>query len=169
MLPLFFTLVLSTLVISIMITDMKEFIIPNILVLALLILYPVMFLSLPVMHDWKMSVVIGGGVFAIGFLLYCLKLTGGGDVKLLAVLALYTGKETIVDLLINMAIFGGLLCLSIIVLRPLVSYVMTKKGRTESEIPRILRVGERYVPYGVAIGCAFLVLLWSGRITGISI
>ena len=167
MLPLVLTVFLTCMVLTAMITDITRFIIPNLLVVMILLTYPSLLFIAPVMPDWQISLLIALGTFFIGFGMFALKLMGGGDVKLLAVLALYLGKESFFDFLFWTAIFGGILSVVLVTVRPIVTYLVTKAGKPPNFVPRILIVGEP-APYGVAIGMSFLILLWSGRVTGIS-
>lgn len=168
MLPLVLTVFLTCMVLTAMITDITRFLIPNLLVVMILLTYPSLLLISPVMPDWRISLLIALATFCVGFSMFALRIMGGGDVKLIAVLALFLGQESFMAFLVWTALFGGAMSLILILIRPVIAYAVTKSGRPPNSIPRILVVGEG-VPYGVAIGTAFLILLWSGRVTGIAI
>ncbi len=74
---------LTCLMITVMLTDITRFTIPNWIVAIILLLYPVMLYFSPVVVDWKMALVIMAGVFSAGFVLFVLHVMGGGDIKLL--------------------------------------------------------------------------------------
>ena len=78
--------------------DMKELRIPNKLLLLLLLLYPLMLSN----RSWVDSMIggfMGGGVFLLAALLWPGKV-GLGDVKMMAIIGLYMGKETIMECII---------------------------------------------------------------------
>ena len=96
-----------------------------------------------------------------------MRFIGGGDIKLLTALVLYTGKPVTFDFLVYVTILGGIGTLLLLVLRSMLSYIILRLGHSQESLPRVLRTGERYVPYGVAIAIAFLGLLWSGKLPGL--
>lgn len=155
---LFLQGILSCLMLVVVYLDLTRFRIPNALVAALLLLYPVMLFFVPVPPPWIPAVIIGIAAFVVGFLIFVTKLMGGGDIKLLSVCALWTGPSMIGSFLIYTALFGGVLSIVLWLLRPLCARA--------ANLPRVLRVGEK-VPYGIAIAAAFLFLLWKGRIPGL--
>ncbi len=159
---------ITCMVITAIITDITSYIIPNLLVLIIFLTYPIIVLTAPVMPDWEMGLLIGGATFFVGFLLFAIKAMGGGDVKFLSVIALFTGKTVFLEFIIYVALIGGLLSLALLSARPIAAYALAKWGRHASPLPRILSSGEP-IPYGVAIGVAFLILLWDGRISGIAL
>jgi prepilin peptidase CpaA len=82
---------------------------------------------------------LGAAVFAFFALSFRLGMMGGGDVKLLAALALWLPVETLVPMLMVMALIGGVVTVAVIV------------GR------RLRRIGpDSEVPYGLAITLAGL-------------
>lgn len=160
---------LTVFLIGIFVYDLTRYIIPNWMTAVVLALYPVMWLTTPVMPEgfniW-MSLAIFAAMFAVGAGLFALKWMGGGDVKLLAVLGLWAGAQAAVPFLIYTALLGGLLALSLVPLRGLVGrYMPVEKAKW---IPRVLRDKEP-LPYGLAITAAFLVLLWMGKIPGLPV
>ena len=145
---------------AVMVLDITRYVIPNLLNLAILLLYVIAayFLGLP--YEWAflaagIALIVGLGMFSLG-------LMGGGDIKLLVVLMLWTGWSSVsFQFLIYTAVLGGLLAVVVLLLRAIAPQVMNA-GR----LPRILRHKEP-VPYGVAIAGAFLFLLWNGAIMGL--
>lgn len=154
-LPVLFLAALSLAMLAVIYHDVREFIIPNTLVItiAMLSLPGAYFLGL----DWQNSLITGAIVLALGMGLFALKVMGGGDIKLLAALALWTGwSQTSIQFLVYMAVIGGLFALAILLVRRFAFFLPVN-------LPRILRAGEP-IPYGVAIALAFTYVLWKGMI-----
>jgi len=159
--PLFFAVALSALMLAVIVYDVREYIIPNSCNMAILLLFlpAVLFLKLDVTSSLMaagMMLVVGLGIFALG-------LMGGGDIKLLIVLGLWTGfGEKLAYFLILTALFGGVLSLLALLARAVVGgfWLKFSPGKT---LPRILTRGQP-VPYGVAIAGAFLLMLWRGAV-----
>ena len=93
-------------------------------------------------------------VLCVGFALFCFNLIGGGDAKFLAAIALWFGFGDILSLLMVTALFGGPLCLLLVILRkhPLPGWF------AEQEWAKRLHSKDTGAPYGVAIAAATLVL-----------
>jgi prepilin peptidase CpaA len=139
--------------------DVTRFIIPNWLVGSLLIAYPLAVILSPVAVDWKMALVGMLGVFALGYVIFALRVMGGGDVKLIIVLSLWVGLEKLAVFGINFAIIGGVFTLFLLLVRKIIP-VVAGSGK---KLPRIIRNKEP-VPYGVAIAGAFLLMLAVGDV-----
>jgi prepilin peptidase CpaA len=159
--------ILTCLTLTVILTDTARFMIPNWLVALLLLLYPVLLFLAPQLPDWKMALLIGGVTFGIGFLLFNFNLMGGGDVKLLAVLAVFAGKEGIAPFIMGVGLLGGVLALGLLLLRPIATFAFSKL-KNPPPIPRVLTIGEP-VPYGVAIAIAFLLIVWQGEVPGLKL
>lgn len=157
--------ILTSLMIAVILSDTSRYIIPNWLVLALVVLYPVAVWLAPVKPDWMIACAICFGTFVVGLLLIA-RYMGGGDVKLLTAVALYGGKEGFVDLIVYTALLGGVGTLLLLLLRALTPFVWLKLGLSGASIPRVLTPKEP-VPYGVAIAGAFLIMLWGGKLPGL--
>lgn len=72
-------------------TDFRFYKIPNKIVLSILILYPAYVVSSPVAVPWDTSLMVAGIVFLAGLLLFRFGAMGGGDVKLLVAVMLWSG------------------------------------------------------------------------------
>lgn len=149
--------------------DLIRYIIPNWTVAILLALWPVMLFAAPSFPEgfvfWH-SLLVFAGVFALGVVLFALRVTGGGDVKLLAVLSLWTGTYATVELIVFMALLGGGLAVGCLMMRPVAAkFIPAEKA---ASVPRILRYKEP-VPYGIAITLAFGYLLWTGQVPGLPV
>lgn len=139
--------------------DVREFRIPNECSLLLLALYP--------LHVWLsaetvslgLSVVTAALVFALAYLIHRIGRFGGGDVKLLSVLALWAGPAWIADLLVVTSLAGGAMAVIYMTrYRMTLAYAFELVGDTRA---RDTILAEQ-LPYGVAIaagGVAVLVRL----------
>lgn len=100
-----------------------------------------------VMGPPLMHVIVAAAVLAITFILFTLKVFGGGDSKLLAAFGLWAGGNGIVTMLFYMALFGALLGAAAL-------FIMKKKPFTAPKedgwIARV-QAGENKVPYGIPI------------------
>lgn len=132
---------LACLLVVAAVTDLRSRIISNPLNLAIALMAPLFWWShgLSLWPDVAIQIALGAGVFALFAVLFALGMMGGGDVKLLAALALWFPWQPLLLLLVLMAMLGGLVTLVTIVHHRL-------KQRT----------GPPEVPYGVAIVLAAL-------------
>jgi prepilin peptidase CpaA len=96
------------------------------------------------------------GVLLLGILAWRCGVMGGGDVKLLAACTLLAGPATAPDLLLAVALAGGVLALVYLGLRPLLAPPAARRPASllaralRAEAWRIRRGGP--LPYAVAIG-----------------
>ena len=156
---------LTCLMITVMITDITRFIIPNLLVLSIILLYPVLLYFASTMPDWKTALLVGFASFVVGFGIFALNLMGGGDIKLFTVASIFVGKDNFFEFIFLVSLLGGGLALFLVIIRPIVPFIASKIKKLE-QIPRVLTVGQP-APYGVAIALAFIYMLWSGKIPGV--
>lgn len=130
--------------------------IPNWLVLTLLLGYvvlaPLAGLSL---YQMALGLASAAVVFCLGLGAFACGWMGGGDVKLMAVAALWLGLPYLPAFLLWTAILGGLLTLALLLYRslPLSDAFVSRMGWA---VP--LRADENRVPYGVAIALAALLV-----------
>lgn len=131
--------VLAGLLVAAAVTDIRSRIISNRLNIAIACLAPLYWLAsgLPAWPDMALQVALGIGMFGLFALLFALGAMGGGDVKLLAAVALWFPWQALVLLLVIMSLAGG-----VITLITLVHHRMSK------------RAGQPEIPYGVAIALA---------------
>lgn len=118
-----FYLVLTALMLVVIYTDITRYIIPNWLNLTVLLLFPVMYFTspdLPEGYSVWMALAIMLAVFAFGFVLFATHILGGGDVKLLTALALWTGAQASLEFLFLFAILGGVFVILLVMLREIV-------------------------------------------------
>ena len=127
--------------------------IPNWVVVTIAALYPIYLLSAAQPVAWQGALVLAGLVFAIGFGLYSFRLLGGGDVKLLAVVALWAGPVQITAFMLSTAIIGGLLAMvATTPLRLLLPYMAAATG-VDADVRQLMKL---QIPYGVAIAAGGL-------------
>jgi prepilin peptidase CpaA len=143
------------------ITDVTRFIIPNLVVLALILLFVVTAALLPIETDWISHFGAALVVFGGGIVLYAIKAFGAGDVKLIAALALWTGFDHLLPFLIYVSLLGGGLALGLLVLRRVIFSLQVGIANGDSvTMPRLLIQGEP-VPYGLAIAPAGIIVAYS--------
>ena len=97
---------------------------------------------------------IGAAVLAAGFVLFSLRLLGGGDAKLMAAGALWMGSDQAVLYIAMISLFGGLLSLAFLAYRkfvPAISWGLPSWALR-------LHVAGSGIPYGIAIAAAGLAL-----------
>jgi prepilin peptidase CpaA len=105
--------------------------------------------------DWISHIEAGAAVFAVAAMLFACRLLGGGDVKLLAAMALWSGLHLIVPLLFLVAIIGGVFALLVLGLRqPLVQATVLAVLR---RAPAFIH-SRMPIPYGIPIAIAGILL-----------
>ena len=150
------------LMIAAAVTDLRSLRIPNRLCLAVIVLFPVFALSGNVVGPWWAALAVGVAVFLAGTVPFALGHMGGGDVKLLAVAALWAGPAHVFELLAVSAIAGGLLALAFLTqLRFGIATALSGAGlKTEGQA-----VANGQLPYGVAIATGGLAI--AARLAGL--
>lgn len=154
-------LALSLCMVWVAISDAKSYIISNRLNAVLLALFVAGVVLLPI-HEWWLNLAAAAPILFVGLGIFALGLMGGGDVKLLVVLALWTGWDiTTAQFIFLTAIAGGLLVVVVLLARWLIAPLW--KGKNNRPLPRLL-TRKQPVPYGIAIAMAFGWMLWTGMI-----
>jgi prepilin peptidase CpaA len=93
-------------------------------------------------------------LFGAGLVLFNFRLLGGGDVKLLTAVSLWAGLGTVWAMLVTTAIAGGLLGLSLLLIRPIAWPCLARLPSAWScWIPLSLAPGAG-VPYGLPIAAS---------------
>ncbi|MDD3181251.1 MAG: prepilin peptidase [Alphaproteobacteria bacterium] len=132
-------------------SDAARFRIPNMSCLAILALFPLFVLTAPTTVPWLKHLAVFGLVFVAGYVLFLKNIAGAGDIKLIAVIALWAGPTYCAHFLFITAISGGILSLGIgaatLIRRHLSK---TKEGPALRQTP---------IPYGVAIAVGGLCTL----------
>jgi prepilin peptidase CpaA len=132
-------------------SDMFTMTIPNrvsaILLVTFVLVAPLAGLTL---LDMGMHMLAGLLVFAVCFTLFAMNVMGGGDAKLLTASAVWFGFDfSLVEFLIYVSFFGGVLTLGILALRSHTNSILA----SGLPIPDHLMTAKK-VPYGIAIGVA---------------
>src|SRR5690606_34347043 len=150
--------------------DVMWFRIPNAVPIAILALFPAYLLAggqgLAQLH-WALA--IAAGTFLVGAFMFSRGWMGGGDVKLLAVLALWAGPAHFATLIIMTSLAGG--ALALIALMPgraaMVAW-MTLNLRIALALPEAPRsaTGRRTLPYGAAIAFGGLMMCAQLQLAG---
>lgn len=144
---LFFAVAVASLCLWAAWGDGRRFLIPNRIPAGIALLWFAYILLVPgtppALHAGG-HILAAAAVLAGGFLLFAAGWFGGGDVKLLAALALWAGPAQLPVFLFLVSVAGGLISLLLIVGRALPA------GHTATQ--------DRRVPYGIAIGAGGLYL-----------
>lgn len=153
-----FTVGYAALLLACAVTDLLWLRIPNLLVLALVLLFGVMCLvAPPVGLLWNhlvpavVAFVLAAGLFFWGKM-------GGGDVKMLAATMLWVGAPALPPFLIALAIYGAMAIVIFGVFRTqcadILAWASVQVGR-DITVPASLKTGKS-IPYGVVIAAAAL-------------
>lgn len=136
--------VLACLLIVAAFTDLRSRIISNWLNLAIAVLAPLYWWAcgMAFWPDVPLQFALGVAVFAVFAGLFAIGMMGGGDVKMLAALALWFPWQALIVLLTIMALAGGVVTV--------ITIIHHKLARRE---------GPPEIPYGVAISIAALWLV----------
>lgn len=134
--------------------DLQAYRIPNSLMIALAAFYPFFALSHP--HDpyiW-ISLGLAGLFFLIGLGLFSLNIMGGGDVKMICLVALWVGPTGIVPFVYGMAIVGAGMSLFMLLapLRRTSARLCAQLGWHQASD----KIMTDKLPYGVAIAAGGL-------------
>ena len=133
------------------IQDAVQLKISNLIVLAVLLLAVVAAVVAGIEVGVWQNLAVFALVLAVGTVLFSRGILGGGDVKLLAAVALWTDFEDAIRLIASIFIFGGILALLIIV------------GRIAAPASLISRLAilkpKAGIPYGIAIALGTLFMV----------
>lgn len=109
------------LLIAAAISDVRQLIIPNRYCAAIVLLYPIYVLTAPHGVDWSAGAIVGAVALAIGFLLFAMRLAGGGDVKFFAAVSVWAGTDLLDQYVFATALVGGLIAIVMLIQRRLAS------------------------------------------------
>ncbi|WP_085900392.1 A24 family peptidase [Kiloniella majae] len=156
--PLFITkLVFVAFVALAILMDLIQMRIPNILSLAVILLFPVAYLGSNMPTPFFDHLISFGVVLAAGILLFAFRILGGGDVKFMASLALWTGLDLLPAFVLTMSLVGGLQVLLILGLRKIAPQIEFLLAKFNIILPEWLQRNGG-VPYGVSIGAGVLII-----------
>lgn len=142
-----------------MATDASSFEIPNRIPIILFCAFPVAKLSLGENISQDIIIIlrqcgIAAAFLLVGLLLFWRRMVGGGDVKLLAAAVTWLAPLQLPSFMFLMALIGGFLGLFVLALRRL---RVPAKIAESTWVKTVKESGK--IPYGVAIGCAGLIML----------
>jgi len=138
-LPMVLVLAALGCVVAAAVWDIKHFLIPDELSIALVAL-AIAYGAVTPGFDWLSHALAALAVFGVGLLLFAKGWMGGGDIKLLSAIAAWTGFGGLLAFLIGVSLAGGVLALVLIIARRVAG------GRG----PRVL-ARDAPLPYAVAI------------------
>ena len=134
----------GALVIWAALSDIRDLIIPNRIVGAILLLYPVHASASLVQVNWLADVLVGAVVFFVGAALFRMKFVGGGDVKLLAAVTIWAGSGLALPMILVTVLAGGVLGAV-----ALGTSVWANRG---TGLLTLSSLRKERLPYGAAIG-----------------
>ncbi len=158
--PLIFILklIFVGLVITCAINDFRSLTIPNKIILIMLALFPLAALIAPDHFPVINHLMAAGLIFIISYILFVLKLMGGGDTKMMTVVGLWLGLNNLSSFVVIMAITGGLLaCISLILKKN--KKLLPKNSKPNSWFDQ-LKNDKSVVPYGIAIALGAILTIF---------
>ena len=128
-------------------SDIARLIIPNWVSIALAALFPAAALAHGMAPgEIAMHILFGAAVLAVGFFLFAANVFGGGDAKLMAAAATWTGFTAFPPFVLWTAVAGGMMALALLAARQFV-----KQAETHPPFVNHLLHKQNGIPYGVAI------------------
>jgi prepilin peptidase CpaA len=132
-------------------SDAARFRIPNIACASILLLFPFYVLTAPTTVPWPEHLAVFGLILVLGYILFLKNIAGAGDIKLIAVIALWAGPSYWPHFLFITTISGGILSLGIGAVT-LIRQHLSKSENTPA-------LSKTPIPYGVAIALGGLCTL----------
>ncbi len=159
--PQFAILIFAGLVIWAAVTDVRTFLIPNRISIAIGLLYPAYVIAAPQPIDWIGALIVAGATLTVGFVMFLISyrgtpIMGAGDTKLLTVCALWAGPSLMFELLFVMAMAGG-----VIALFTWLRHRPATAASGPGAVMTFLRIPFARLPYGVAICAGALYVAFS--------
>ncbi len=134
------------------VTDFLRQRIPNLLVLALVVLFALQAVRHTQEISWLNQLGAGAICLFLGFVLFTLNQIGAGDAKLLAAVALWPGLFALVPTLFLISLAGVAFAAVLVGVRRLIVW---RNWDSEARLPKSLHPGGG-IPYGVAIAIGAL-------------
>ena len=149
-------LTFAGLVIWAAVCDARTFTIPNRISLAIILLYPASVFAAPRPVDWQGALMFAGIILVVGYVMFLVHwrgapLMGAGDTKLLTAVALWAGPALVLDLVVVMALFGGLIAISAWARNIAQMGSATAPSAGLRSVLSYLRIPHVHLPYGLAI------------------
>jgi prepilin peptidase CpaA len=131
-------------------SDYARYIIPNRLCLGIAALYPGYVIVAPVEVDWLGGLATAAALLAIGFGLFAMRWSGGGDVKFVASVGLWAGPKLILIFILVTALAGGAISI--------VTAARLRFAHSDGMAarPTLGQLAAAHVPYGIAIAVGAL-------------
>jgi len=150
--------VLAVLLIAAAMDDLREYRIPNHLVVGIAALYPAHVLTAPQPVPWMSALFFAGIVFVIGIGFFAAKAMGGGDVKLMGAVALWAAPQYLMTLFV-LTLAGALLMALANAVRAAAAEARATQnyslGATVANL-RHVPILKMQIPYGVGIAAGGL-------------
>lgn len=128
-------------------SDITSYTIPNWVSLAMAGAFPILALALGTpLGQIGIQLLFGIAILVVGFFLFQAKIIGGGDAKLFAATAVWTGSVAFMPFMFWTAVAGGLMALALLAARRFVPQTGTNPGF----VNRLL-TQHNGIPYGLAI------------------
>ncbi len=126
-------------------SDVRAFVIPNRVCVAIAALWPPFAMTSTAHVAWVGSPMVAAITLAVGLALFSAKLMGGGDVKLMAAIALWAGPHSMLAFVLITSVIGGILSLFMLVASRFQPAATPPDGIARRSYFRV------HVPYGAAI------------------
>lgn len=147
--PILFKMIVIGLAVLCAISDARTLTIPNKYIIAIIALFPVAAIissgAFPIVSHLSAAAL----VFGLSFVLFNLKLMGGGDSKMAAALALWIGLNGLIAFIMFMALTGGILAAISLILKKNMHLIPDQVAQ-QSWFGQ-LKENKSVVPYGIAI------------------
>lgn len=139
MIQAFFSIILLILLLWAAISDLRSRTIPDSVSLTMFGLFPIAAL-MGALPGWPWHLLVGGGAFAVCIGLFASGMMGGGDAKLIPVMALWAGPDNLAPFLLLMALAGGLIALAMVVVRLVRARIHGPDVKAPGSIPYALAI-----------------------------
>ena len=150
--------VLAVLLIASAMDDLREYRIPNHLVVGITALYPAHILTSPQPVPWTIALLFAGIVFVVGVAFFAGKMMGGGDVKLMGAVALWSAPQYLLTLFV-ITLAGALMLAFASAVRAARSEARASQNPSFGAVVANLRhvpILKMQIPYGVGIAAGGL-------------
>jgi len=150
--------VLAILLIAAAVDDLREFRIPNHLVIGIAALYPAHVMTAAQPIAWMYALGFAAVVFVIGFVFFAMKAMGGGDVKLMAAVSLWAAPHHLITLFV-ITLAGSLVIALVFAVRTAAAEARAAQTNSLGTMVANLRhvpIFKMQIPYGVGISAGGL-------------
>lgn len=130
------------------VSDLLTLTIPNRVSVAIIAMYPAWVIAMWPAVDPLMGLACGLGALAICFVLFSMKIVGGGDAKFLSAVCLWAGPQHLGAVLLTTAVAGGLLAIFVLGYLTVRNREFTVVSHAVANCQTMARAP---TPYGIAI------------------